>query len=109
MSHAHAGKSLKSENEAKITSTVLYPQSWPHYYLSITHGRRDDKYQELSLAEIVAGYWPDPLIPRFIGGGTFLTSQTSGFINVFFLALRLAGCVKFHGAVLLEVERKLLK
>ena len=56
MSHAHAGKSLKSGKEAKITSTVLYPQSRPHCYLSITHGRCDFNYQELSLAEFVAGY-----------------------------------------------------
>ena len=56
MSHAHAGKSLKSGKEAKITSTVLYPQSRPHCYLSITHGRCDFKYEELSLAEFVAGY-----------------------------------------------------
>ena len=40
---AHTSNSLKSGKEAKITSTVLYPQSWPHCYLSITHGRRDIK------------------------------------------------------------------
>ena len=56
MSHAHAGKSLKSGKEAEITSTVLYSQSRPHCYLSITHGRCDFKYEELSLAEFVAGY-----------------------------------------------------
>ena len=39
--------------------------------------------------------WPDPLTPRFIGGGTLLTSLTSGFVNVFFPALRVAGCVEF--------------
>ena len=42
MSHAHAGKSLKSGKEANITIAVLYPQSRPH--LSITHGRCDVKY-----------------------------------------------------------------
>ena len=55
-SHAHTGKSLKSGKEAKITSTVLYPQSWPHCYLSITHGRRDLIYEELTLADFIAGY-----------------------------------------------------
>ena len=54
-SDAHTGKSLKPGKEAKITSTVLYRQSWPHCYLSITHGRRDLKYEELTLAELVAG------------------------------------------------------
>ena len=33
-SHAHIGKSLKSGKEAKITSTGLYPQSWPHGHIS---------------------------------------------------------------------------
>ena len=46
-SHAHTGKSLKSGKEAKITSTGLYPQSWPHCYLSITLCLRDLKYEEL--------------------------------------------------------------
>ena len=50
-SHAHIGKSLKSGKEAKITSTGLYPQSWPHCYLSITYGRPDLKYEELTLAD----------------------------------------------------------
>ena len=55
-SHAHTGKSLKSGKEAKITSTGLYPQSWPHCYFSITLCRRDLKYEEFTLAEFVAGY-----------------------------------------------------
>ena len=62
--HAHGGKSLKSGKEAKITSTVLYPQSWPHCYLSITHGRRDVKYEELKLEEFVAGYGQILLSPN---------------------------------------------
>ena len=55
-SHAHTGESLKSGKEAKITSTVLYPQSWPNCYLSITHGRCHFKYEGLTIAEFVAGY-----------------------------------------------------
>ena len=48
IAHAHGGKSLKSGKEAKITSAVLYSQSWPHCYLSITHGRRDVKSGSLN-------------------------------------------------------------
>ena len=55
-SHAHTGQSLQSGKETKVTSTVLYPQWKPHCYLSITHGHRDTKYEELTLAEFVAGY-----------------------------------------------------
>ena len=54
-SHVHTGKSPKSGKEAKITSTVLYPQSWPHYYLSITHGRYGlKKYIDLGQPKSVA-------------------------------------------------------
>ena len=58
-SHAHTGESLKSGKEVKITSIVLYPQSWPNCYLSIMHGRCDLKYEGLTLAEFVAGYTPN--------------------------------------------------
>ena len=37
------GKSLKSGKESKITTTVLYPQLWPHSFLSLTNARRDIK------------------------------------------------------------------
>ena len=50
------GKSLKSGKESKITTTVLYPQLWPHSFLSLTNARRDIKYDELTLEEFVAGY-----------------------------------------------------
>ena len=36
-------KSLKSGKESKITTTVLYPQLWPHSFLSLTNARRDIK------------------------------------------------------------------
>ena len=50
------GKSLKSGKESKITTTVLYPQLWPHSFLSLTNARRDIKYDDLTLEEFVAGY-----------------------------------------------------
>ena len=49
-------KSLKSGKESKITTTVLYPQLWPHSFLSLTNARRDIKYDDLTLEEFVAGY-----------------------------------------------------
>ena len=50
------GKSLKSGKESKITTAVLYPQLWPHSFLSVTNARRDIKYDDLTLQEFVAGY-----------------------------------------------------
>ncbi|KAK3754770.1 hypothetical protein QZH41_007277 [Actinostola sp. cb2023] len=47
---------LKSGKEAKPTSKVLYPQFWPHSFLCLTHARREVKYEDLSMAEFVAGY-----------------------------------------------------
>ena len=51
-----AGKSFKSGKDSKITTTVQYPQLWPHSYLSLTNARRDIKYDDLTLEEFVAGY-----------------------------------------------------
>ncbi|KAK3698280.1 hypothetical protein QZH41_002482, partial [Actinostola sp. cb2023] len=56
-----AGK-LKSGKEAKITSTVLYPQHWPHSYLLLSQAKSDVKYEELTIEEFVAGYG-SPLCP----------------------------------------------
>ena len=50
------GKSLKSGKESKITTTVLYPQLWPHSFLILTNARHDIKYDDLTLEEFVAGY-----------------------------------------------------
>ena len=50
------GRSLKSGKESKITTTVLYPQLWPHSFLILTNARHDIKYDDLTLEEFVAGY-----------------------------------------------------
>ena len=46
---------LKSGREAKATSDVLYLQRWPHSFLCLTRAQREVKYEELMLAEFVAG------------------------------------------------------
>ena len=102
-------KSLKSGKEAKITSTVLYPQSWPHCYLSITHGRRDVKYEELTLAEFVAGYsqilWSPDL------SEVECSSRLKYLVSLMYFSQLYdwQAVSSFHGAVLLEIERGLLK
>ena len=47
---------LKLGRWAKVISEVLYPQRWPHSFLCITRAQREVKYEELTLAEFVAGY-----------------------------------------------------
>ena len=108
-SHAHTGKSLKSGKEAKITSTVLYPQSWPHCYLSIIHGRRDVKYEELTLAEFVAGYSQILLSPDL--SEVERSSRLKHLVSLMYFSQLYdwQAVLSFHGAVLLEIERGLLK
>ena len=48
-------RSLKSGKESKITTTVLYPQLWPHSFLSLMNACHDIKYDDLTLDEFVAG------------------------------------------------------
>ena len=63
IAHAHGGKSLKSGKEAKITSTVLYPQ-----LLLSQHNSRSPRRQirGAETRRILCRLWPDPLVPRFI-------------------------------------------
>ena len=107
--HAHGGKSLKSGKEAKITSTVLYPQSWPHCYLSITHGRRDVKYEELKLEEFVAGYGQILLSPDL--SEVERSSRLKHLVSLMYFSqlYEWQAVLSFHGAVLLEIERGLLQ
>ena len=108
-SHAHTGRSLKSGKEGKITSTVLYPQSWPHCYLSITHGRHDVKYEELTLAEFVAGYSQILLSPDL--SEVERSSRLKHLVSLMYFSQLYdwQAVLSFHGAVLLEIERGLLK
>ena len=55
-SQSGASGKLKSGKEAKPTSSVLYPQFWPHTFLCLTHAQREVKYEDLSMAEFVAGF-----------------------------------------------------
>ena len=108
-SHAHTGKSLKSGKEAKITSTGLYPQSWPHCFLSITQGRPDLTYEELTLADFIAGYGQILLSPDLLQ--VERSSRHKHLVSLMYFS-RLhdwQAMLSFHGAVLLEIERGLLK
>jgi hypothetical protein len=59
----HNGK-LKSGKEEKLTSSVLYPQLWPHSHISFTQVARDIRFEDLTMQEFVAGYGQILLSPR---------------------------------------------
>ena len=47
---------LKSGKASKLRSRVVYPQLWPHSYLSLSYISKEKNYDELTLAEFAAGY-----------------------------------------------------
>ena len=108
-SHVHTGQSLQSGKETKVTSTVLYPQWKPHCYLRITHGHRDTKYEELTLAEFVAGYGQILLSPDL--SEVESSSRLKHLVSLMYFSQLYdwQAVLSFHGAVLLEIERGLLK
>ena len=103
------GKSLKSGKESKITTTVLYPQLWPHSFLSLTNARRDIKYDELTLEEFVAGYGQILQSPDIVE--IERSARLKHLVSLMYFAQQYEwqAVLSFHGAVLLEIERGLLK
>ena len=103
------GKSLKSGKESKITTTVLYPQLWPHSFLSLTNARRDIKYDDLTLEEFVAGYGQILLSPDI--AETERSARLKHLVSLIYFAQQYEwqAVLSFHRAVLLEIERGLLK
>ena len=103
------GKSLKSGKESKITTTVLYPQLWPHSFLSLTNARRDIKYDELTLEEFVAGYGQILQSPDLVE--IERSARLKHLVSLMYFAQQYEwhAVLSFHGAVLLEIERGLLK
>ena len=102
------GKSLKSGKESKITTTVLYPQLWPHSFLSLTNARRDIKYDDLTLEEFVAGHGQilQSDVPEMER-----SARLKHLVSLMYFAQQYEwqAALSFHGAILLEIERGLLK
>lgn len=103
------GKFLKSGKESKFTDRHPFSQLWWHSLLSLRNAPRDIKYDDLALEEFVAGY------------GQILQSSDIEEIEPSALLKNLVSLMyfpqqyewqaegRFHGAVLLEIERGLLK
>ena len=103
------GKSLKSVKESKITTTVLYPQLWPHSFLSLMNARRDIKYDDLTLEEFVAGYGQILQSPDIVESERSARLKLLVSLMYFAQQYEWQAVLSFHGAVLLEIERGLLQ
>ena len=104
---ARPGK-LKSGREAKATSEVLYPQRWPHSFLYLTRAQRKVKYEELTLAEFVAGY-AQILLCKDISP-LERTEHKKHLVSLMYFAQQYewSAILNFHGFILLEIERGLV-
>ena len=103
------GKSpLKSGKEAKLTSTVLFPQMWPHSFLCLTRAQREVKYEDLSIPKCVAGY--AQILQQEISP-IESTARLRHLASLMYFAQQFtwSAVLSFHGAVLLEIERGFLK
>ena len=103
------GKSLKSGRESKFTTTVLFPQLWPHSFLSLMNARHDIKYDDLTLEEFVAGYGQILQSPDI--EEIERSARLKHLVSPMYFAQQYEwqAVLSFHGAVLLEIERGLLK
>ena len=100
---------LKSGREAKPTSSVLYPQHWPQSFLCLTRTRRDVNYEGLTMAEFVAGY-AQILQSKDISAFE-VSERHKHFVSLMYFAQQFtwSAVLNFQGAVLLEIERGLIK
>ena len=99
---------LKSGREAKATSEVLYPQRWPHSFLCLTQAQHKVKYEELTLAEFMAGY-AQILLCKDISP-LERTERKKHLVSLMYFAQQYewSAILNFHGFILLEIERGLV-
>lgn len=99
---------LKSGREAKATSEVLYPQRWPHSFLCLTQAQRKVKYEELTLAEFMAGY-AQILLCKDISP-LERTERKKHLVSLMYFAQQYewSAILNFHGSILLEIEHGLV-
>ena len=97
----------KSGKSKRITSYVKYPEDWPHSHLSLHFVSKGKKFEELSIAEFVAGY---STILGFTSGSK-RKHRIEHLKEIMYLATKYQWkCVlNYHAACLLEIERGHLK
>ena len=93
----------KSGKSKRITSYVKYPEDWPHSHLSLHFVSKGKEFEDLSIAEFVAGY------ATILGAttGSKRKHRIEHLKEIMYLATKYQWkCVlNYHAACLLEIER----
>ena len=96
-------KKKKSGKESKLTSDVDFPQIWPHSKLRGHFVGKDKKYDDLTIAEFVAGYMSIVMKSKSIEK----KARIAHLEELMYLATHKTwkSVLNYHGACLLEIER----
>ena len=94
----------KSGKSAKLTSSVVHRQLWPHSQLSLSYVSKSIPYDELSMAEFAAGYSTILSLPSI--GASEKAARIEHFTSLMYLATSYPwpSVRSLHAAVLFEVE-----
>ena len=94
----------RSGKSKKLTSTVKYPQEWPHTHLSLHFVSKNKGYEDLSIEEFCAGY---ASILETVKSKKEFKFRLSHLKDLMYLATKYRwDCIlNYHAAVLLEIER----
>jgi len=85
------------------------PQRWPHRFLCLTRAQREVKHEDLTLAAFVAGY-AQILLSNDLSSLERTAHQRHLVALMYFTQqYEWSAVLNFHGAVLLEIERGVIK
>jgi len=98
------GKTLRSGKAVKLTSRVVCPQIWPHSELSLLYVSKDLCYDNLSMAEFVAGYASILRLPCL--SSTERSARIDHLASLMYFATQFSWPLvrSLHAAVLFEIE-----
>ena len=96
-------KKKRSGKESKLTSDVDFPQVWPHSKLRGHFVGKEKKYDDLSIAEFVAGYMSIIMKSQSVEK----KARIIHLEELMYLATHKPwkSVLNYHGACLLEIER----
>jgi len=88
-----------------VTNRVVYPQLWPHSELSLSYVSANTQYDDLTMAEFVAGYTAILALPS--GSQREKDARLEHLNALMYLATQFTWPIvrNFHAAVLFEIER----
>ena len=89
----------------KLRLPFLFPQLWPHSFLSRTNARHDIKYDHLTLEELIAGF--GQILQSLDIEEIECSVRRKHLVSLIYFARQYEWrtVLSFHGAVLLEIER----